>query len=91
MRIFLTIFSYAKFSTPLLGKKVGKGMQKFSYHSSEERSGVISMPYTHGTTVYAQTSCRDMGNHSRFLMKNPDLPEVSRLPVIKNSLIHMMQ
>lgn len=28
----------------------------------------------HDAIVYVQTSCKDVGNHSRFLMKNPDLP-----------------
>lgn len=52
---------------------------------------VTSMLHTHHTIVHAQTSCKDTGNHSRFLMKNTDLPEVNRLQGIRNSLIYMMQ
>lgn len=35
-----------------------------------------------------KTSYRGVGNHSGFLMKNPDLPEVSRIQGIRNSLIY---
>lgn len=88
MNIFLTIFPYAKFSSQFPGKKVGKGVQKCN--NSE---GNVSHPcYIHMALLYnAQTSCRDMGNCSRCLMKNPDLLEVSRLQGIRNSLIYMMQ
>lgn len=66
MRIFLTIFPYAKFSLPFSGKKVGKGVQKF--FSTALRRGTCHI-HAVCTIVYAQTSRRDNRNHSRSPIK----------------------
>lgn len=60
---------------------------------SREKGGKVFLhPFcTHMTVSYIlKTSCRDVGNHSNFLVKNPDPPEFSRIQRIGNSFIYMM-